>query len=207
MAVPTNLGIATAYGYAKSKGYTGTEEEFAILMADYASVGQEAKEAKEDAQSAASSAEQDALDAEAWARGTRNNAPVGNTDPAYKKNSKYYAEQTQQAIEDAAEAAIADVMTEITTAHDEAVTAASAATTAKETAVSAKDTAVDAKQAAINANANAQTAANRAEQAASLCGYMFFNIVDGDLIYSRTDNVEVDFYQLDGCLYVTEVET
>ena len=28
-----NIGIATAYGYALSKGYTGTEEEFAELMA------------------------------------------------------------------------------------------------------------------------------------------------------------------------------
>ena len=46
-----NLGHATAYGYAKSKGYSGTEDEFAELMADYASVGQSA------AQSAAEAAE------------------------------------------------------------------------------------------------------------------------------------------------------
>ena len=33
-----NLGHVTAYGYAKSKGYTGTEEEFAETMAELADV-------------------------------------------------------------------------------------------------------------------------------------------------------------------------
>ena len=41
MAVTTtNLGIVTAYGYAKSKGYTGTEAEFAQLLADYADIAE-----------------------------------------------------------------------------------------------------------------------------------------------------------------------
>ena len=44
--VNKNLGHATAYGYAKSKGYTGTEEEFAELMADYAEVGERAEAAE-----------------------------------------------------------------------------------------------------------------------------------------------------------------
>ena len=35
--IVSDLGIATAYGYAKSKGYAGTEEEFATLMASIAS--------------------------------------------------------------------------------------------------------------------------------------------------------------------------
>lgn len=29
MAYQKDIGIATAYGYAKSQGYSGTEEEFA----------------------------------------------------------------------------------------------------------------------------------------------------------------------------------
>jgi hypothetical protein len=49
-----NLGHATAYGYAKSKGYTGTEEEFGVLMASYASVAQAASQS---ASSAAESAQ------------------------------------------------------------------------------------------------------------------------------------------------------
>ena len=51
------IGLMSAYAYAKSKGYTGTEEEFAILMAEYASVTETAVEAvriaTESAQSAA----------------------------------------------------------------------------------------------------------------------------------------------------------
>lgn len=39
MAVTTtNLGVVTAYGYAKSKGFSGTEAEFAQLLADYADI-------------------------------------------------------------------------------------------------------------------------------------------------------------------------
>ena len=37
-----NLGHVSAYAYAKSKGYTGTEEEFAELMASYATVAEAA---------------------------------------------------------------------------------------------------------------------------------------------------------------------
>lgn len=44
-----NLGHATAYGYAKSKGYTGTEEEFGVLMASYATVAQQAAQSAQSA--------------------------------------------------------------------------------------------------------------------------------------------------------------
>jgi hypothetical protein len=39
-----DLGLVTAYAYAVSKGYTGTEDEFAELMASYASVAEQAEE-------------------------------------------------------------------------------------------------------------------------------------------------------------------
>ena len=38
--VTTNLGVVTAYGYAKQKGYTRTEQEFAQLLANYANVAE-----------------------------------------------------------------------------------------------------------------------------------------------------------------------
>lgn len=38
--VTTNLGVVTAYGYAKQKGYAGTESEFAQLLADYADIAE-----------------------------------------------------------------------------------------------------------------------------------------------------------------------
>ena len=53
-----NLGHATAYGYAKSKGYTGTEEEFGVLMASYASVAQDASNSASNAAEAAQLASQ-----------------------------------------------------------------------------------------------------------------------------------------------------
>lgn len=59
--IQKDLGVATAYGYAKAKGYTGTEEEFATLMASYATVaeeaGQSAEAAAESATNASTSAE------------------------------------------------------------------------------------------------------------------------------------------------------
>lgn len=83
------VGIATAYGYALSKGYTGTEEEFAELMASYASVAEEAQGYAEDA--------------EAWAQNTRNGTPVPDTDPAYHKSAKYEADRAEASANQAAQ--------------------------------------------------------------------------------------------------------
>lgn len=65
--VTKDLGIATAYGYAKSKGYTGTEDEFAQAMLDMTTAvddaqqyAQDAEDAKDDAQASAESIEQSA---------------------------------------------------------------------------------------------------------------------------------------------------
>lgn len=58
-----NLGGVTAYAYARSKGYTGTEEEFAQLMANYATVGQTATEAAEQATTKAGEASTSATNA------------------------------------------------------------------------------------------------------------------------------------------------
>lgn len=54
---------------------------------------------------------------------------------------------------------------------------------------------------------NAAYYADMAEQAAGQAGYMFFYIDEnGDLIYQRTPNVQVDFYLEDGDLYVKEAD-
>lgn len=52
-----DLGTVTAYAYAVSKGYTGTEAEFAELMASYAEVAEEAAQSASDAENAAERAE------------------------------------------------------------------------------------------------------------------------------------------------------
>lgn len=60
-----------------------------------------------------------------------------------------------------------------------------------------------AAESAENAAEDAESSAERAEQAAKDAGYMFFHIDErGHLIYNRTSNVLVDFYILDGHLYV-----
>ena len=51
------IGDVSAYAYAVSKGYTGTEEEFAELMASYADVGQTAVDAKDAAVAAKTAAQ------------------------------------------------------------------------------------------------------------------------------------------------------
>lgn len=50
---------------------------------------------------------------------------------------------------------------------------------------------------------NAKFYADVLGQAAANAGYMFMDIVDGDLIYTRTDNTQVDFELDDGDLYAT----
>lgn len=52
-----NLGPVTAYKYAVQQGYTGTEQEFAALMASYATVAEEAESARDDAVDAKTAAE------------------------------------------------------------------------------------------------------------------------------------------------------
>lgn len=79
-----DLGIATAYGYAKSKGYTGSEDDFATLMANYASVG--------------TSAAASALKSEGFAVGEQNGTPVTSGSPYYQNNAKYYVEQIDGAL-------------------------------------------------------------------------------------------------------------
>ena len=58
--VNKNLGHVTAYAYAKSKGYTGTEEEFAELMASYGTVAQAAADSAQAAAQAKMDAERSA---------------------------------------------------------------------------------------------------------------------------------------------------
>ena len=90
--------------------------------------------------------------------------------------------------EQSAQAAVASA----TAAEGSAAAASQAATNAAESATAAQDSADDAAD-----------SADRAEQAAGQAGYMFFYInEDGDLIYQRTPNVDVDFYLDDGDLYV-----
>lgn len=89
------------------------------------------------------------------------------------------------------------------TVIDEAISALN--TAVEQTSADAEQTAADAETAS-QAATNALNSADRAEQAAQNAGYMFFDIDEnGDLIYERTTNVDVDFVIEDGDLYVEAI--
>lgn len=67
-----------------------------ISETDIPSIIAIATEQMERAEAAADSASADALDSEAWAKGTRGGSPVGSSDPAYHNNAKHYAEDAGQ---------------------------------------------------------------------------------------------------------------
>lgn len=140
-----NLGHATAYGYAKSKGYTGTEEEFAELMADYASVGEAAAESAAEAAESASDAADSASDAD----------------------TAKTAAQTAQSAAEAAQSAAETAKTAAQTAKTQAETAKTDAQTAKTQAQSAQTAAAASASAAATSATNAGNSATAASGSAT----------------------------------------
>lgn len=74
-----NLGPVTAYKYAVQQGYTGTEQEFAALMASYATVADTATQAADNAVDAKTAAEAAQAAAEAAAEQAEGAIEVDNT--------------------------------------------------------------------------------------------------------------------------------
>lgn len=132
------------------------------------------------------------------------------------------------AVEDASDSATAaagsatDAGNSATAAHNaqiaaeaaqgKAETAQGKAEDAQEAAETAQGKAEDAQglaeAAQVSASASAASAyrdANRAEQAANTAGFMEVEIVNGHLIYTKTDAVDVDFYLDDGHLIMEAV--
>ena len=150
--VVKDLGAVSAYAYAVEKGYTGTEAEFAELMADYAEVGQRAEDAadsalesKSAAQTAATTATNKASEATTAAQTATAKATEASTSASTATSAKDTAVSASQT----------------------ATSKATEATTAAATAVSAKDDAVSANTAAQSAKTAAQTAQTGAETAAA----------------------------------------
>lgn len=117
--------------------------------------------------------------------------------------------QTAQDVESAdasAESARADAesaQASATTAVESAQSAQASATSASASADSASQSATSASQSASSASASASSAerdADRAEMVARGSGYFDVEIVGGRLIYTRTDNVDVDFAIVNGHL-------
>ena len=136
-----DLGIATAYGYAKSKGYTGTEEEFALLMASYATVAEEAVES-------ASQAEESATDAATSASSASQSATTASTAATSASTSAQTA--TTKAGE--ASTSASNAATSASSASSSATSASTSAQTATSAAESASASATAAEEAAESIN-------------------------------------------------------
>lgn len=147
-----NLGHATAYGYAKSKGYSGTEDEFAELMADYASVGQSAAQSAEQAAASATSASASAQTASQAAQTATSKASEAVTAAGTATTKASEASQSASTASSAATSAG-------TSAQTATMAAATATTKASEAAAS--------EAAALSAKTDAETARDAAAQSAS----------------------------------------
>ena len=156
--VVKDLGAVSAYAYSVEKGYTGTEEEFAELMASYADVGQTAVDAKDAAVAANTAAQTAATTATTKASEASQSASAAHTDAESADQSASQASTSAQTASTKASEASQSATT-ATEKATEATTAASNATTAK-------DDAETAKNAAETAQGKAETAQGAAEEAA-----------------------------------------
>lgn len=85
-----NSASASAGSASEAEGYKNTTKGYMDTAEGF----------KDNASSSATSASNSAEDSEAHAKGTRNGVAVGSTDPAYHNNSKYYAEQAREIVDE-----------------------------------------------------------------------------------------------------------
>ena len=159
----------SAYEIAVQHGYEGTEEEWLDYISEHAA--DDAREQADRAQGYAEEARESA------------DIAVSSANTAVTK-----AEQATESERIATEAA--------QTAVEKAQQASESQGIATESANSASMSAIRASQSAASAKQSAEDAdlsADRAEQAAATAGYLDVDIVNGRLIYTKTDAVDVDF--------------
>ena len=193
------LGDVSAYAYAVSKGYTGSEEEFAELMASYAEVAiQAAESARQAAQSAttagqaASSASGSATTANTKAEEAASSAQTASTKASEAAESVERAARSATTASNASETA-ATKANEASQSATDAASSATTANTAKNDAVTAKDSAVEAKEAAETAKTNAETAA--ASVSASAAKIAYLQDWAGAISRNAVDNATVMYKQ------------
>lgn len=187
------IGDVSAYAYAVSKGYTGTEEEFAELMADYADVGQRAEDAAESAlnsktaaQTAAQTATSKASEASTSATSASSSASAASASASAASGSATSAANSATAASGSATSAAGSATTASTKASEASAsaTAAQTAQTAAEAAQTAAETAQGkAEDAAESVSASAaQIATNTADIAELKSEVSALNIKVDDII-------------------------
>lgn len=173
MAITVNdkdLGMVTAYAYALSKGYTGTEEEFAELMASYATVAQEAAQSASNAALSASGAADSAAAAAGSATDAGNSASAAEGSASDAAQSKTDAAGSAQNAHASADAAAGSASAASGSATSAANSASAAATSETNAASSANAAAGSANDASGSASAAAGSAAGAADSATAAAG-------------------------------------
>lgn len=159
--IKTNLGPVTAYADAKAHGYTGTREEFGVLLANAGLNLKAAETAKADAEAAKQAAET------AQQAAAENQKNAGTQAANAKASADTAAEQAAVAKESAADAANSATAAQEseTNAGLSATAAANAEAAAKQAQNSAETAKADAEAAKTAAGNSADAAANSAADA------------------------------------------
>ncbi len=156
------IGNVSAYAYAQTQGYTGTEEEFAELMASYATVAEAAEASAQSAASSASAASGSASTANTAAQTAATKASEAAQSATGASQSATQAESAKSSAQASAQTAT----TKASEASQSATNAAGSATTANEAAddaTAAKTAAETAKTAAQQSATSAATSAQTAQ--------------------------------------------
>lgn len=159
--IKTNLGPVTAYADAKAHGYTGTREEFGVLLANAGLNLKAAETAKADAEAAKQAAET------AQQAAAENQKNAGTQAANAKASADTAAEQAAVAKESAADAANSATAAQEseTNAGLSATAAANAEAAAKQAQNAAETAKADAETAKTVAGNSADAAANSAADA------------------------------------------
>ena len=149
--ITKNLGPATAYGYAKEKGYTGTEEQYAELMASYATVAEQAAASASAAAGSADTASTKATAAANSATAASNSATTATTKAGEADTSATNAANSANTANTKA----GEAASSATAASGSASTASTKAGEASASATAAAGSATAASGSATSANTNA----------------------------------------------------
>lgn len=149
--ITKNLGPATAYGYAKEQGYTGTEEQYAELMASYATVAEQAAASASAAAGSADTASTKATAAANSATAASNSATTATTKAGEAATSATNAANSANTANTKA----GEAASSATAASGSASTASTKAGEASASATAAAGSATAASGSATSSNTNA----------------------------------------------------
>lgn len=141
------------------------------------------------------------LEAEAWARGTKDNVPVTSSDAQYHNNSKYYSERAATSASNAA--------TSASNAHTSELNAATSATNAHNSELAAaesEDNAADSEENAFQSEQNAKASEQAAKASEDILQYYVDFVIPRFVIANNrlyiSDAAQGEFIVANNRLYI-----